>query len=233
MRISTARELADLLGVSKRWAQKLKRRSWFPPRGPDGWDHQEVLDAYAANVSAAKEEEPRKAPGLGAELAQDLDAKLAQLDELDDEGPDAQLCAARSVLVLACAQLAADLRGGGARASSWQAAARALAELRQAERAAHELALARKELIPRSHVAQVSSDIHRSAAQLIEGAGAGLATQVLIWFSDQGFAALNSEAQARAVRHWWKAHTDAFRRAWAEKLRAELAAVEAEKGGAA
>ena len=148
---------------------------------------------------------PQEPSPAEQQAAADLDAILAELEADVHDASSSTVAAAHKILVLSTRQLAGDIRAGAARAASWTAATKALAELRQSERSAFELAKDRKLLVPLYEVKLMASILGQRMVRVLNNAEAMLGPQVAIWLSDKRFQQLDGEAQQREARQWFAA----------------------------
>lgn len=213
MHITTLTGLAGALGRHKGYVSKLTKRSWFPAKGPDGWDLDEVRSAIAANVrqrgKATSGARPRVAPD---------DPLLLALTDSDSD----PLTIARTAARLAARAVAEGLVGGRPGARDLDNLKRTLEELRRSEEDYMALEVRRGELIERDVAKAVAGGLAQRLIEILNNVEAMLPTQFEIWAGDESFMEETTERRARQIRDWFDAQAVALRSTTADSIEAMI-----------
>lgn len=228
-------ELAAALGVSKGWMSKLKRREWFPAKGPDGWDEPEVRAACELEgVPLTKDPAYADAPPGGGSSIATSSRTTSRRDAYPIDDPE-QLEAlvssqdptavADAAARLAAIHLAQRYKEGTVTARDTDALKKALEELRRTREGHLKLQRSLGEVIDRAVALEQAASLARRFVQALDDMANDVAVQVELWTADQDFAAKNTEDRRREVRGWARRFGQDLRSSTATEIDARIEAL--------
>lgn len=208
LKVSSVRELAASLGLSKSQAHRWSKEPWFPSQASDGtWSLLEVRKAIAARSAPEKPSNPliahAEAQKAAAVLPVTNDADRQTLADAKDP-----LEIARAAARLASRATAAPT--GLALVEALESLKRTLAELRMCEADFLELAKKKGEVIERDVAKVCMGKLSARFVLALERLETRLAGQVELWVSGNTLPEA-PEDRSRVVRKWIVDQTAALR----------------------
>lgn len=221
---------ARTLGLNKGYLSKLSKLPWFPVKGDDGYDPEELRTAIAANVRTRKPEvlpleqaaRESSATTFTKEKsdAVELDAHERGLVEKLKNPATSALEKSEAGYALASYRVAKSTEEGTLGARDFDDMKKQSEELRRARQAQIELDQQAGTLISRSVAKLVLGELVGRLIGILNNFENNAGVQFEIWLGDEKFHALPVEERLLQMRSWFEKQTHLLRSVGADEIEA-------------